>query len=315
MAVRRAHYYKIGLINRVDGEILSDHYKNLIDNALELYLDGNNYFSIVLNNGELQDGQIIDRVTLDIISNDEQYLFARLSKSKDNKENLIRNMETNEIEELLDQDEIGIKTLETYTYLLLDYTLGVLSYIEGQQAASIHEIKKLFTENDQFEIDIQNIASTETVRALLSEGSTVARICYDFRVPTPEVLNGLGLPPRVIDVFGDTAITNARLILKNEPRRDIARGVELVSRLINSIRPVNETEPKATLIGKTPGTTQQEYGFELKNYSTPIDIPATRIEDGEIIVLNVHELSEEYFVRMRAAYIASIDTIRNLANI
>jgi hypothetical protein len=263
----------------------------------------------------LSDGQIIDRITLDIISNDQQYLFARVSKSKDNKENLIRNTATNEITEILQPDELGFKTLETYTYFLLDYTMGVLSYIEGQKAASIKEIQKLFSENDQYELKIENIASTETIRALLTEGSTISKIYYDFRIPNPEILNGLGLPPRAIDVLGDTTVTNARLILKNEPRKDLTKDRNIVRKLIDNLRPIRENEPKATVVGKTPGTTQQEYGFELKNYSTPVDIPSTRVEGGEIIVLTLKELSEQYFARMRAAYIGAIDTIRNLANL
>lgn len=316
MAIRKAYYYKINLINKVTRECNSNNYKNIFDGVLNEYVINNTeYNSIVLKEGEVSDGQIIDRITLDIISNDQQYLFARVSKSKDNKENLIRNTETNEIMEILTPDELGFKTIETYTYFLLDYTVGVLSYIEGQQAASINEFKKIFREDYNFQMDIQNIASTETVRALLTEGSTVSRVYYDFRVPNPEILNGLGLPPRVIDVLGDTTVTNARLIIKNEPRKDLTRNIDIIGRLIEYLRPINNNESKAVIVGKTPGTTQQEYGFELKNFSTPVDIASTRVEDGQIIVLTLHELSDQYFVRMRAAYIGSIATIQNLANI
>jgi hypothetical protein len=316
MAIRKAYYYKINLINKINRTIVNNNYKDIFDVVLnDFVINDNKYRSIVLKEGELSDGQIIDRITLDIISNDQQYLFARVSKSKDNKENLIRNTATNEITEILQPDELGFKTLETYTYFLLDYTMGVLSYIEGQKAASIKEIQKLFSENDQYELKIENIASTETIRALLTEGSTISKIYYDFRIPNPEILNGLGLPPRAIDVLGDTTVTNARLILKNEPRKDLTKDRNIVRKLIDNLRPIRENEPKATVVGKTPGTTQQEYGFELKNYSTPVDIPSTRVEGGEIIVLTLKELSEQYFARMRAAYIGAIDTIRNLANL
>ncbi|NMF04361.1 hypothetical protein ACUH7Y_24860 [Clostridium beijerinckii] len=317
MAIRKAYYYKINLINRINRASVNNNYKDIFDNILNGYLNNQNrYESIVLKEGELSDGQIIDRITLDIISNDRQYIFARVSKSKDNKENLIRNMATNEITEVLQPDELGFKTLETYTYFLLDYTIGVLSYIEGQKAASINEIKKIFGENDQYEMSIENIASTETIRALLTEGSTISKIYYDFRIPNPEILNGLGLPPRAVLALGDTAVTNARLIIKNDPRKDLTKDINVVRRLIESLRPDdNGDDAKATVIGKTPGTTQQEYGFELKNYSTPVDIPSTRVVEGEIVVLTLQELSEQYFARMRAAYVGSIETIRNLANL
>lgn len=316
MAVKKAYYYKMNLISKVNGQIIENNYKNNLDYVLNRHLnDRGNYKSITLKKGEMSNGKIIDRVILDVIRNDQQYLFARVSKSKDDKENLIRNERTNEILEVLQPNELEYKTLEAYTYFLLDYTQGILSYIEGRQAAKIKYITNLFDENDQYNIDIENIASNETIRALLTEGSTISRIYYDFRVPNPEILKELKLPPRVIDILSDTAVTNARIILKNEPRKNILEEINIIKKLINALKPLNEDEPKAVVVGKTPNTTQQEFGYEFKNYSTPVDIPATRVEDGQVVVLSLEEISQEYFARMKATYIKSIDIIHNLANI
>lgn len=315
MATRKVYYYKMNLVNNINNNEEINNYKGLLDNKLDDYLDeNNNYTSIILNDGQISEGQILDRVTLDIIRNNEHWLFARISKSRDYKQSLIRNGQTQEISEVLSPDEIAYKTLETYTYLLLDYTEGVLSYVEGQQAAKITEIKKIFDQNDQFRIEIQNIASTDNIRALLTEGSTIARINYDFRIPNPEILSGLGLSNHLIDVLSDTDITNATIILKNEPRKNIVHDSSVIRRLITSLRPGNNNQ-KATVVGKVPGTNQQEYGFELKNYSMTIDIPTTRLIDGALQVLSIEEVSQEYYERMRIAYRNSINTIRNLANI
>lgn len=315
MAKRKVCYYKMNLVNNINNTEQTNNYKKLLDVKLDNYLNQNNKYSpIVLNNGQMLEGQRIDKVTLDIIKNDNQCLFARISKSKDYKQSLIRNEATQEISEVLSPDEIGFKTLEAYTYFLLDYTEGILAYVEGQQAAKITQIKNIFDQNDQYRIEIQNIASTDTIRSLLTEGSTIARINYDFRIPNPEILRGLGLPPGLIDVLGDTDVTNATIILKNEPRKNIANDGSIIRRLIEYLRPQNDND-KATVFGKVPGTTQQEYGFEFKNYSTPIDVPTTRTIDGQLEVLNIDEISQEYYTRMLLVYRKAIDTIHNLANI
>lgn len=317
MAIKKAYYYKFGVLDKITGDKYNNDYKNILDNVFEYYsLSDNDYMPIILSEGEIVGGQRIDRITMDIISNDTNYLFARVSKSKDNKDNLIRNITTNEITEVLNPNESEYKTLEAYTYFILDYTRGVLIFVEGLQAPSVNCLKNLIdVEYHQKEIIIDNIASEDTIRALIQPGSVLSKINYDFRVPTPEILKGLGISEKLIDILTDTEVTMAKLTIKNYPRKSLTKDIGIIGLLIDELKELNSNESKVTIEGKTQNSTLQEYSYEIKNYMTPIDIPTTRISEGEVIQLTLSEIAQEYFIRMRAAYIANIGIIQNLANI
>ena len=210
---------------------------------------------------------------------------------------------------------MAYKTLEAYTYFILDYNRGILSFVEGLQAPNVNCLNNIISNiYGTHKLIIDNIASTDTVRALLQPGSVVNRINYDFRVPHPRVLRGLGLSERTIDLLTDSDVTMAKLTIRNLPRKGITGNLQVIEGLIDELREVNTEENKVTLIGRTRNSSQQEYGFEMKNYMTPIDIPTSRISEGEIIQLTLNEIADEYFARMRAAYIGNIETIQDLAN-
>lgn len=317
MAIKKIYYYKIGILDKISNDKLDNNYKDLFDMVFGQYrLDDGKYNPIILNQGEMVAGQRIDRITMDIISNDINYLFARVSRSKDNKESLIRNINTNEIEEVLNPDELTYKTLEAYTYFILDYTKGILAFVEGLQAPNVYCLANIIKNHyDSHEMIIENIASRETVRALLQPGSVVSKINYDFRVPNPAILKGIGLSERTIDILTDADVTMAKLTIKNDPRKNITADNNIISILIKELRNSNRDDNKVTVVGKTKSSSLQEYGFEVKNYMTPIDIPTSRILDGQVIQLNLNEIADEYFTRMRSAYIGSIGVIQNLANL
>ncbi len=317
MAIKKAYYYKFSVLDKIKGIIHNNNYKDILDEMFRDYLiDKDTYMPIILNEGELIGGQRIDRVTMDIISNDMNYLFARVSKSKDNKDDLIRNITTNEIYEVLSPNEIQFKTLETYTYFILDYINGVLVFVEGLQSPSVSCLKNIIDiEMFNKEIIIDNIASEDTIRALVQPGSVLSKIHYDFRVPSPEILKGLGVSGKVIDILTDTDVTMAKLTIKNDPRKSLTKDINIIQSLVNELKALNTNENKVTIEGKTKNSTLQEYSFEIKNFMTPIDIPTSRISEGEVIQLTLYEIAEEYFIRMRAAYIANIGVIKNLANI
>lgn len=315
MAIKKAYYYKVTLSNHTNNDISSE-CKNIFHDIINKFKDDSKGFRpIILSKGTMAVGGILDRVTMDVIWNDEYYLFARISKSKDNNINIIRNIKTNEIKKVLNPDETPYKTLEVYTYFLLDYSNGILSYVEGHQAPKVYELKKFIDNNkNNVVMNIENIASNETVRALLTPGSIVNRINYEFRVPKAEILLGLGLPKELIDTLTDTDLNNAKLTIKNEPYKNLSEDTNIIRRLIDAIKPVKDTG-NFTIVGRTRSSSQQEYGFELKNYSSPIDIPSTKIVKGEVKSLSLEELSNEYLARMRAAYLNSKNILENLANV
>ena len=57
------------------------------------------------------------------------------------------------------------------------------------------------------------------------------------------------------------------------------------------------------------------YGFETENYSTNVDVPTTRVENGNLIRFTLDEIAEEVIARLRASYLANRRHILRFANI
>ena len=320
MAVKKVYYYKASIKDKNNNELLQNNFKEIFDEIIAnntLIEDEVGVNSFILDEGKSVNGHRVDRITMDIIRNEDDYFFTRIARSKDTKETLIRNIETNEIEEVLDPQERAYKTLDICTYCLLDYNNGVIAYMEGQSAANINKFK-LFIDNfshGRYEMIIDNIASTESVRALLSPGSVLNKINYEFRLPRVEILRGLGLSPQIIDALSDTDLTEAKLILKNEPRKPLSKVQHVIENIVNVFRSENQYGNNVSLVGKTPNTATQEYSYQYKNYSSSIDIPTTKIYNGITVVLTIEEMAEEAYQRIRAAYCSSREHLENLANL
>jgi len=314
MAVRRVYYYKISIFDRYvnNDETINAHTifnEIFTTNCVNI----NGFDSLTLDVGEHN----VDRITMDILHRDGNYLFARVGKTKDINEALIRDIRTNEINTVVDVADNENKKLEIFTYFLLDYTTGVLAFIEGQAAPNVSNLTNIiYRYNDGYLMNIENIVSNETVRTLLTPGSIISKLNYNFRVPAPEILEGLHLPRELIDVLTDADLTQARLVLRNDNRKHLTSEPTLIERLIDVVQrnPLDDGD-EISLVGRTVNSSLQEFSFDIQNYSTTVDIPTTRVLDGVISTLTLEDVAEEAFVRMRSAYTTQKDNILNLGNI
>lgn len=314
MAERRVYYYRISILDNYthNDETINAH--TIFNEIFTTNCVNNNGFnSLILDIGEHN----VDRITMDILRVDGNYLFARVGKTKDINEALIRDVITNEINTVVDVADNEHKKLEIFTYFLLDYTTGVLGFIEGQAAPNVINLTNIIHKyNDAYSMSIENIVSGETVRTLLTPGSIVSKLNYNFRVPAPEILEGLHLPRELIDVLTDTDLTQARLVLRNDNRKHLTSEPTLIKRLIEAVQrnPLDKGDA-ISLIGRTQNSSLQEFSFDIQNYSTTVDIPTSRVLDGVMSTLTLEDVADEAFVRMRAAYTTQKDNIINLGNI
>lgn len=318
MAIRKIYYYRIRIEDRNNHNNFTADAHTILNNIFNANcVVANRTRSLILDHGEVRTGQNIDRVTLDILHNGNDYLFARVGKTKDINEALIRDIRTNQIDNVVNPNEIGFKKLEIFTYFLLDYATGLLGFIEGQSAPSVNSIGNIINNySDIYEMTLENIVSGEAVRTLLTPGSVISKLNYTFRVPNPEILAGLGLKREVIDILTDTDITQARLVIRNDNRRYLTTEPNVIQRLIGAIGELSLDENSdISIVGRTASSSLQEYSFEMQNYSSSIDIPTTRVDNGLLVTLPLEEIATEAFLRMRAAYTFNRDNLINLGNV
>lgn len=314
MATRRVYYYKINIFDRYTQNDLTLNANTIFNDVFRANcVNANGLNSLILDQGENN----VDRITMDIIRVDDHHLFARVGKTKDINEALIRDTITNEINTVVDVADNEHKKLEIFTYFMLDYTTGILGFIGGQSAPNVINLINIINKySDIYLMEIENIVSNETVRALLTPGSVISKLNYNFRVPSIEILEALNVPREIIDVLTDTDLTQARLVLRNDKRKNLTSEQNTIGRLIDAIQhnPLDVSDG-ISLTGRTVNTSLQEFSFDMQNFSTTVDIATSHVLNGIISPYTLEEVADEAFARMSLAYNNQKNNIINLGNI
>ena len=175
MSTRKVYYYCVeireGKNNKNITSRIREVFNNIFDNNATV-VDG-------MRTLKLQNGNVI----LDILVNNETYLFARVGKETEHYNILKRNKETMKAEPAIKNDDINT-VLEVCTYFLLDYRNGIVGFVFGQSAPTPNALINIITDYDlENTINITRIASPESVRALFKPGSAIKKIKYVMRTP------------------------------------------------------------------------------------------------------------------------------------
>ena len=310
MATKKVFYYHIK-VKRQNTNILlnNSEVRELFNNIFENNsIIGQGVSHLILDNGN----NILERITMDILSNNENYLFGRIGKFKDNSEALMRNINTFETGDVGDDERI----LEVYTYFLYDYENGILGFIKGQSAPSPNVCEKIvnnYRAND-YEMIMENIVSPETVRALNTPGASLGKIEYSYRIPNIYILSQLGLTREIVDRLDETDYKTVRIAITNENRKSLTGDNNVISSLIDLFS-ANRSIDKKAFKGKVPSGSSQEYKFEIENFYTKVDIPTTRVVDGTLERYTLEEIATEVLARMRVNYQGNLRHILRFANL
>lgn len=257
------------------------------------------------------------RITMDILKDDESFLFCRVGKIKSNAEMLVRNLETCEWDNVLDPEELGIKGVEICTYFLLDYISGIVGFIFGQSAPGANILVNIVNEyTDNFNMSIENIISPDTVRTLMQDGAEVSKLNYTFLVPNVEILEYLGLSRDVIDSLGDDITKTVQLSIKNEVRTPLFKGAQAIKAAIDGlISSKNDKMDKISLTGKTRGSVTQDYKFDTSPLSFKLEFEVEeKVLSGVWRQMTPEKLAEEIYVKMLSFYRANKEHLLRFSN-
>ncbi|MVO71752.1 hypothetical protein GOD95_09900 [Paeniclostridium sordellii] len=298
MATKKVIYYSFNIRDNIRGiNLNSDDAKNLIKETINRIGElENNITQLVLDKESLK-----HRANIDIFHNDDDYLFGRVGKLKDGKDSLIRDINTLEANSLNPGED---KMLEIYTYFLLDYNNGIVGYVQNKSSHKPYIVQNIINSNhENYTMDLRNVVSGETVRALMKPGSKLGKIEYSFAVPDPRILAEIGMSRESAAELAEEGAVNVNISITNSKnsRNPLTRNAEIIQRLIGSFQTNNNISGKK-FRGTPGGEKTQTFKFELENFNTPIDVQPTRVDEDSVVDLTLDELANEFFVRMRTSY-------------
>ncbi|WP_343348632.1 hypothetical protein [Terrisporobacter petrolearius] len=249
----------------------------------------------------LEEGDLMSRVNIDIFHDNDDYLFGRVGKLKDGKDSLIRDINTQDVNPLNPGEN---KMLEIFTYFILDYHTGIVGYAQNKSSHRPYVLGNIINNNhDNYTMELENIVSGETVRALTKPGSKLGKIEYSFVVPDPRILAYVGVSRKSAAILAEEGSVNVNISITNNgsSRRPLTDNVQVITNLIDGFG-VNGGISKKKFKGTPAGQKSQTFKFEVENFITNIDVSTTKIVDNEVADLTLDELADEFFVRMRTSY-------------
>ncbi len=262
MGTRNVYYYSLDL-RRIRGDI------DVTSNIKKIFTD------IFKTNAKNIDGIRTlsiqnDKITLDILKDNESFLFARVGKETEHYNIVKRSKTTKKPEEVLSSSEED-KVLEVCTYFLLDYEKGIVGFIFGKSAPTPNSIVNIITDySEEYTLNIDRIASPESVRSLLKPGSSVKKVKYVMRTPNIEVLEALNIKDSLKRKMIQMDKQEIEIIIKNG-NKSMFESIQEMSNFIEEVFSTDERED-IVLYGKNPGSRQREFKFLEQDISYSIDI-------------------------------------------
>lgn len=296
MSCKKAYFYWIELLDNQNNKKDISELKPIFQN---IFKENSSNKCLKL------DDKIDNKVKMDILR-DDNYLFCKLSKEKDNALIQIRDSETNKANLVINPRDIDKKAIEIYTYFLLDYQQGIVSIIHGRSAPSEKILINILDRyNTNYKLQINNVFSIDSYKKLYKKGSKLAKICVEFSKPNDEIVASLlGRSPRG-KILNNLTENKKKLILEisaSSKKKYISDNEEETPEYMQPI--IDNLNMKADVIfkGAEEGKRSNIYSVGKKQLSCDAVINTFTVENKQRIYYNQEEINQEYQLALLEAY-------------
>lgn len=298
MSKKNVYFYKLELKESQTGktigveqfkpllrEIIS---KNSVNNSIELTY------------------QQTEPVLMDIIEDNEKFLFARLSRKRLNNSIQKRNYKTRTITDVLAPDEIGENGIELFTYCILGYTHGVVSIAKSKGAPGPEAFAMLFAmHNRYYSADTFAIPNNDLIKELLDGNSPqINRVCFDVACPSAQLLEqAFGFNEQSVISAIQRKTASVVMEIKPDFRGSLIDDKDLMRKLIDALRKNQKKYNTIKITGKKDGRgPSREYDLYEEYFKYPVDIKEYRQEAGRKIEVSKAAIQSDYRTKMMNVY-------------
>jgi hypothetical protein len=251
-------------------------------------------------------------ISIDMLKNNDEYIFLRVGKQRDIEGALLRNVKTLESKEVIDKEEQGTFELEICTYFLLDCAKGVIISLNGLYAPTIKSFKKIVNEKSSknFEIDYDLIFTKDSIKILEANGTRLNKIKYNYALPNVEMLENVGFTKSQVVALNFLGNVEVEVVIKNKGKRPITTKSDLVKEVLKSLYSLPKTiKDTLSVYGKTDNTSTKGYTFSEQELSYNIDIQTYKREEGIELKLTLEEIAEQVYNKLKSSYEENIKEI------
>lgn len=311
MSNRMVYFYKVELhALEHDAELPIGRLQGLFQDIFSKNVKNNAIFLTRPNDAE--------PMVLDILENNDEYLFARLSRKRLNNSLQIRKYSDLSTNDVLPPDEIYDKGVELFTYCIYGYRHGILSVAKASGAPDEKAFRRILQlYHNAYYVDLVNVPNQDLIQRLM-EGTSPEINHISIEIPTPDAQ----ILEKVFN-FSDTEIINsvARNTMsvvfevKPQPRGALNQDPKLIKRIITALQNNRQKYNKVVFSGKRDASSRQmSYDLFEEFFKYQISVPEFRQEDGRKVEIDKEEVRARYRLEMMKIYDDYKPTILNVCN-
>ena len=257
-------------------------------------------------------------IMLDILEDNEEYLFARLNRKRPNNSMQKRNYSTYATEDVLSPDEIENNGVEWFTYCILGYSHGILSIVNSKGAPTEGALARVFSRfNSRYTLETEAIPNQNLINELLDgRAPEINRVQINIAQPDAQILQGLfGFNDReILQAMGQNA---SSIVFEVRPnfRGALSNDVTIITRLVHMLQQNRNRYNSVVLSGKkSTGERQRQYDLYEEYFKYPINVEEYRQENGRKIEREKEQILHEYRFKMMNVYNEYKDIILAVSN-
>jgi hypothetical protein len=231
----------------------------------------------------------VNQVTFEVIDLVGQQLFARIGRINDNNTIQLRDTAT------LASNDINrgaTQGIETYTYLLIDFSTSIISYVGTQGAPGINKLWALFENNiPDLHAEIIPIAEND-VMEIIRHKRTIANVKFTVSLPSDQVLgmDGYGIDRRDFDAVRNLKHQTITIALQAEREQSLFENSNTAIDMVNGVlRKFNRDNIRdISVSAKDPDENIHSYG--ILEHEITRKVPLRR--DDQTGGLNMFEVKD-----------------------
>lgn len=204
-------------------------------------------------------------------------LVARIGQQNTADTVALRDYETLESE---DVPMSANQLLELYTFFMIDFETGILSYIGLNGAPKLSAIKQLFDESlsDRSIVAKLSVIMTDDVLDLLTRKDTISKITLSVAIPDDEILSEVvGLSKKDFDFLGNIKTKTATFKLVASKNKNLLKSNNELGTLIGRIKErFGDSVQHINVNAKNIDEKTQTYDLMNYNFTKKVEISGNK---------------------------------------
>ena len=200
-------------------------------------------------------------------------LVARIGQQNTADTVALRDYETLESE---DVPMSANQLLELYTFFIIDFETGILSYIGLNGAPKLSAIKQLFDDvlSDRCIVAKLSVIMTDDVLGLLTRKDTISKITLSVAIPDDEILSEVvGLSKKHFDLLGNVKTKTATIKLVANKNKNVLKSSNELGTFIERIKEkYGDSVQHINVNAKNNDEKTQTYDLMNYNFTKKVEI-------------------------------------------